>query len=211
MSIENLSVSDLEKALAKKRQEEQRKLEHERESYERNRDASVKLLHDRAKSTYVRLLTLKKAVEDIMEELAGKLEKYGKFPVKSKGGFSITNSDGDLRITRTRATQPYWDERSQKAVQLIKAFLHDTVKKRDQKIFEMLISFIEKNKSGDLEYNKVMTLLTHKDKWDDPRWQEGLRLIQESYSNNLKGFGYEFKRKNESGHWESFNLNFSSI
>jgi hypothetical protein len=146
-----------------------------------------------------------------MDKHSEKLAGYGKIRGNSKGGFSITNSDDTMRITRRRDTEPVWDERSTKAIELIKDFLSDTIKKRDLKLYEILIGFLERNEKGDLEYNRVMDLYKHEDKFDDPRWKEGLRLIKESYSNHLKGFGYEFKIKNESGKWENLLLNFSSL
>ena len=62
-----------------------------------------------------------------------------------------------------------------------------------------------------MEYGRVMNLLKHEDKYDDPRWLEGLRLLKDSYSNHLKGFGYEFKTRGTNGKWYNIVLNFSSI
>ena len=73
------------------------------------------------------------------------------------------------------------------------------------------MGFLEKNKAGDLEYSDVMNLYKHETEFDDLRWKEGLRLIKESYSNHLKGFGYEFKLKQADGKWQNLYLNFSSL
>ena len=56
-----------------------------------------------------------------------------------------------------------------------------------------------------------MNLLKHEDKYNDPRWLEGLRLIKESFSNHFKGYSYEFHFKNESGKWQKLELNFSAL
>jgi ribosomal protein L31E len=145
-----------------------------------------------------------------MENQALKLAEYGKIRGNSKGGFTVTNSDDTMRITRRRDTEPAWDERSTKAVQLIKDFLSDTIKKRDVKLYEILIGFLEKNGKGDLEYSSVMNLYSHEDKFEE-RWKEGLRLIKQSFSNHFKGYGYEFKFKEEDGKWQNIILNFSSL
>ncbi|MGY0034419.1 hypothetical protein [Pedobacter sp. NJ-S-72] len=71
----------------------------------------------------------------------------------------------------------------------------DAIKKRDVKLYEILIKFLEKNQNGDLEYSAVFGLMEHEDKFDDPRWLEGLRLLKQSYTVTLKCFGYEFKKK----------------
>ena len=63
-----------------------------------------------------------------MEKHREKLNEYGKIRSNSKGGFSLMHSDKTIRIKRRRDTQPTWDERSTKALELIHAFLYDTVK-----------------------------------------------------------------------------------
>lgn len=146
-----------------------------------------------------------------MEEHAVKLAHYGKLRSNSKGGFSITTENGALRVTRRRDTEPVWDERAAKAVELIKDFLGDTIKKRDIDTYEVLMTFIERNEKGDLEFARVMDLFKHESRFEDERWQEGLRLIKQSYGNHLKGYGYEFKRKAADGKWDNILLNFSSL
>lgn len=211
IDITKMSAEEIEKYLAKKKQDETKALEKERKEYEKNRDETVSKLITNAKEFFKMLSDFKQEVHTEMGTHAEKLANYGKLRGNSKGGFSITNSDDTMRITRRRDTEPVWDERSAKAVELIKDFLSDIIKKRDVKLYVILIGFLEKNEKGDLEFNKVMDLYKHEHEFDDPRWKEGLRLIKESFSNHLKGFGYEFKIKNTSGKWESLSLNFSSL
>ncbi|MDC9722399.1 MAG: hypothetical protein PSN34_06455 [Urechidicola sp.] len=74
------------------------------------------------------------------------------------------------------------------------------------------MSFLIRNKSGDLEYSRVMDLLSHEDKYTDERWVEGLHLVKESYSNVMKGYGYQLMhRPKEGDKWDNINLSFSSI
>jgi len=211
METKELSIEELEKMLADKKKQEFENREKEIEQYELIREKEIKELMDRAYVLHVALSEFKEECHTKLQAQHDRLTEYGKIRSNSKGGFSITSKDGSRRITRFRNTEPYWDERSTKAVDLIKEFLFDTVKKRDKKVFEILISFIEKNNDGDLQYARVMNLVQHENKYDDPRWKEGLALIKESYNNRLKGFGYEFKEVQDNGKLETFSLNFSSI
>lgn len=209
--IEDLSIEEIEAALAKKKAKEKGRLEAAKQAYEKDTDEKVLSIMATAKTLFKELSEFKQYCHIEMDKKALALAEYGAIRSTSKGGFSITNKDGDMRVTRRRDTEPIWDERATKAIELIKDFLSDTIKKRDIKLYEILIGFLEKNHAGDLEYNKVMELLKHEDKFDDARWKEGLRLIKESYSNNLKGYGYEFKVKTGDGKWESIILNFASL
>ncbi|EKT3967203.1 conserved hypothetical protein [Flavobacterium psychrophilum] len=211
IDLSKLSTKELEAVLKKRKASETKKLANEKEAYERKRDEVVENIFTTANVLFKELGEFKQYCHIEMENQAVKLSEYGKIRGNSKGGFTVTNSDDTMRITRRRDTEPSWDERSVKAVELIKDFLSDTIKKRDIKLYEILIGFLEKNSKGDLDYSSVMNLYSHEDKFDDERWKEGLRLIKESFSNHFKGFGYEFKHKALDGKWENIILNFSSL
>jgi len=206
-----LSTKELEQLLKKRKAAEAKQLEAEKKAYEANRDKVVANMLITAQNLAKEIAEFKQYCHIEMDKQAIKLSEYGKIRSNSKGGFSVTNSEDEFRVTRRRDTEPAWDERSVKAIELIKDFLGDTIKKRDQKLYEILLGFLERNQNGDLEYSRVMDLLKHEDKYDDARWKEGLRLIKESFSNHLKGFGYEFKHKDENGKWQNILLNFSSL
>lgn len=207
----DLSTDEMEKVLADRRKAEKQKREQERKEYEEGIDQIVAMVMEEVESHSEKLRKFKKYLHEIFDEQESKLASYGKITKRSKGGFSMTHSSGEIRITRTRSTTPQWDERSSKAITLIEEFLKDTVKKKDAKLFEILHSFIKKGDKGELEYSKVMLLLSHQDKYDDPRWVEGLQLIKESYSIHFNGYGYDFFRKNEEGKFQKVDINFYSL
>lgn len=209
--IANMSTKEIEAILAKKKAAEANKLEKEKQQYESHRDETIFKIMKTAETLFSELGEFKTFCHIEMDHQAAKLEGYGKIRSNSKGGFSITNSDDTMRVTRRRDTEPVWDERASKGTQLIKDFLGDTIKKRDLSLYEILMGFLERNEKGDLEYARVMDLYKHESKYQDERWQEGLRLIKESFSNHLKGFGYEFKSKGTDGKWQNLYLNFSSL
>jgi hypothetical protein len=205
------TIEELEARLAKAKSQQAKKLEAQKKAYESKRDENIFKIITTAKTLFKELGEFKQFCHIIMDEQATMLEAYGKIRSNSKGGFSICDAENTMKVTRRRDTEPVWDERSTKAVELIKDFLSDTIKKRDKDMHDILMSFLERNAKGDLEYARVMDLYKHEDKFQDERWKEGLRLIKESFSNHLKGFGYEFKFKTEEGKWENVLLNFSGL
>ncbi len=206
-----LSITELEALLAKRKKEVKAKKEQERKTYIEERDRIMIELYEEAKEHALALARFKQKAHAVMDAQKTKLDGYGGIRSSSKGGFTIVHSNADLAITRRRDTDPVWDERAQKAVALLKDFIADTVKKRDADLHDILLGFLERNTKGDLEYAKVMELVKHEDKFDDQRWLEGLRLIKESYTQGFKAFGYEFKTKDKNGKWQSLTLNFSSL
>lgn len=211
-NVADLSVEELRAALAEKEKAEKQAREREKNEYENKRDAFVKGITAQAIHLHVQLREFKEKLHKEFDEHQERLNAYGEIRSNSKGGFSITTKDGKFRARRIRSTTPSWDERSAKALELLSEFLADTVKKRDKKLYEILITFIQRNEKGELEYSKVMHLLQHKDKYSDPRWLEGLALIQESYNIQLRGYGYEFFIKDEKiGAWEKVEINFTAL
>lgn len=210
-TINEPTIAELEALLAKRKKEAKDNQAKAKKQYEKERDATIEEMFAEANEHALGLMRFKQKMHTIMESQKNKLSEYGSIRSSSKGGFSITHTDGITQITRRRDTDPIWDERAQKAVELIKDFLGDTVKKRDVDLYDILIGFLERNIKGDLEFSKVMELLNHEDKFNDERWLEGLRLIKESYSQGFKAFGYEFKQKDAQGKWKTLSLNFSSL
>lgn len=209
--LSTMSADELEQLLKERRAKEAKKREAEKAKYEKERDEKVFAILLTAQTMFKELKEFKDYCHIEMEKQAEALNKYGKIRSNSKGGFSVTNSDDTLRVVRRRDTEPAWDERSGKAVGLIKDFLSETIKKRDIKLYQILMGFLERNANGDLEYSRVMDLISHEDKYEDTRWKEGLKLIKESFSNHFKGYGYEFKVKGPDGKWQNILLNFSSL
>lgn len=209
--IKEMTTQELEQMLKERKQREQAELAKKKKQYEDKRDTTVQQAVSDAIELNKMLEQFKANVHKAMDEQANFLSEYGMIRSNSKGGFTITNSDNTMQIKRRRDTEPAWDERSTKAIGLIKDFLGDAIKKRDTKMYEILMSFLQRNEKGELEYSRVMELYSHEDKFDDPRWKEGLRLIKESFSNHLRGYGYEFKIKGEDGKWTNVLLNFSSL
>lgn len=209
--VAEMDVSELEELLAQKKKSETDKRKKEKQAYEDSRDKIINMMIQQAADLSAKLDNLKKLTHKIMDEQAEKLEAYGSIRGNSKGGFSITSSDQHYRVVRRRDTVPMWDERGNKGIALVKDFLHDTVKKKDQDTFELLMKFLERNKVGDLEYSRVFSLIQERDRFDDARWKEGLRLLEESYNVTLKAFQYEFKVKDEQGNWVNLPLNFTAL
>ncbi len=200
----------MEELLKKKKAKERAKREKERTKYEAKKDSVVNELFSEGQRLSNELAAFKEKVHMHMNDMHDALKNYGEIKKTSKGGFTLANKDKSKQIKRTRDTKPTWDERADKGIALIKEFLYDTVKKRDLKIFEILISFLEKNSAGDLEYKRVMQLLHHEDKYEDNRWKEGLKLLKESHQNILQAYGYYFISQNAEQK-QHLQLNFSAI
>lgn len=207
-----MTIEEMEAKIAKMKRKKRIKREKEQKIYVENRDKNITELIAEAETLQLMITNFKLNVSEIMVLQSDKLTEYGQIRKNSKGGFSITNTVGDKRVVRRRDTEPTWDERAEKGVDLLRDYLGDVVKKRNIKDFELIMGFLVRNEKGDLEHSRVMELLKHEDYSNDERWTEGIRLVKEGYSNVMKGYGYQFlHRPNDGDKWEGINLSFSSL
>lgn len=210
VDLSNVSAKDLEKALKVKQKEEIKQREENKKAYEQRRDETVFAMIEAADVNHSRTQLFKSMMHQMFDEQKSELDKYaGGLSKHSKGGFSLTHSSGEYRVTRTLKSQPKWDERADEAVTLIKEFLD--AKLKNTKHYSLIHTLLERNKSGELSYPMVMRLIEIKDEYDDKRWVKAMSLLIESFERVYSGYGYEFYRRNKEGQFEKIEINFTSL
>lgn len=210
-ALDTLSTEELEALLKSRKKKENAAREAAFKAYTTQKDQDIVDLMAEGRDLAQRLAVFKTKAHRVMDIQAEKQAEYGLIRTSSKGGFSITHSDGQQRVTRRRDTDPVFNELASKGVELISDFLGDKIKKRDKDTYELLMGFLSKNAKNELDYASVFSLMQHENRFDDSRWIEGLKLLKESYSLIFKAFAYEFKAKTAAGKWEPLQLNFYNL
>lgn len=215
MKIKDLTPAELEKLKKQIAAEDKKKASkqaREREKYEASKDKALAELTKEAKKVRELNEKFKSKVALFMDSQREKLNNYGGLNKRSKGGFSILSTDGRHKISVERQTQPKWDERAQDGVQMIAEFLIDQIKPKSPDEFDILMELLARDKDGNLQYNRVMMLLSKEQTYSDPRWVRGLALVKEGYLVTLQKFQYNFFERDEhTGELLRINPNFSAI
>lgn len=215
INIKNLTESErkeLMEQIATEQKKERIALNKKRKTYEANRERRIQKTIKGVSAIETAISKFKQELSVMMQDQHQELEEFGQIPSKSKGGFSIISKDGNFKITRSRDTDPKWDETAHKGVELVKKFLVDQgLESNNPGIYNLLMGLISKNEAGELEYSKVMHFIKHESEFEDPEWKEGLRLIKEGYSIDFKKFGYQFFKKDAEGKFKNIVVNFSNI
>lgn len=209
--LKEMSVEQLERELAARKAEETAQRAKAKQAYEVKRDRVVKRIMSQAMRLNSYMTAFKTDLSTVFDEMKDECDKYGSIRKNSIGGFSLTNSEDNFRITRRLDNTPVWDERCDKGVSLIKEFLVDNIRAKDKKMFDILMTFLQRNKKGDMNYANIMHLLKHEDKFTDERWVEGCKLLRENYTTAFKKYYYVLSTKNAKGEWEPINLNLAAI
>jgi hypothetical protein len=215
INLKNLSADErksLAEQLAAEEKQERLARSKKRALYEKSREKRIQFVIKEVEKLEKAMLKFKMELGEKMQEQHDELDEFGMLNGKSKGGFSIISKDGNFKVTRSRDTNPKWDETAHKGVELVQQFLlEEGADAAKPGIFNLLMGLISKNSEGELEYSKVMQFLKNENEFDHPKWKEGLRLIREGYSIDFKKFAYQFEKKDNEGKFQKISINFSNL
>lgn len=211
LDLSKLSNEELAAELAKREGQKKAAAIRLKEVYEHDRNELVEFLVASAKSLHTEMVVFKNIAIEALEAFYDKAKAYGEVRSNSKGGFGLRSSDGLHRVVLERNTKVEYDERANLAEKLIREFLADMVKKRDQKAYEIITQLLQRGKDGNFNPAAVAALIKWEDSYDDERWAKAMQLFKESHNIIVIGMNVSFYRKNGEDKDEAISLTFSSI
>lgn len=211
IDLSKLSAEELEAALATKKEEARKEAVRQRALYEMHRDEIVTRRVKQARRLAKILKEFKKETLKEIEDFREKANAYGDIRSTSKGGFSLRNSETGERLSLDRNVDVEYDERADMAEDLIKDFLQDKVKKRDQSDYNAISALLQRNKAGKFSPASIGKFLSIRDNYDDERWIKAMTLFEESYQVREISYSVSFYEKNTMAKDTALVLNFASI
>jgi hypothetical protein len=209
--IKELSTEDLEKILADRKKAERQKRLEQRAAYEQKRDILVSQLVHRASVLNREMRDFKEYAMTALSEFKTEANEYGDIRSTSKGGFSLRASGTQELVSLDRNAVPEYDERAAMALELIREFLEDKIKKSSVTTYRTVQALMERNKMGDLIPSRVAALLKVRDNYDDPRWVKAMTLFEESFRIREISYSVSFFKKDNMGKDKPVVLSFASI
>lgn len=206
-----MSVAELEALLAQKKETETEEQKKKRAEYEAQRNRNVNVLSKNAIEVSELIVGFHKDAHDLLASMKHKLEEYGGIRANSKGGFTLYSDDKKFKIVYQYKSVSGYDERADKAEALLKDFLNDIIKKKDKGMHEIIMSLLERNGQGQLEYSRVQSLYKYENNYTDARWKEAIKLFKESFMVKGSKMNIYFHLLNEAGTYDPIPLNFSSL
>lgn len=211
-TVDQMTTEELEAYLNERKKNTVNEQNRKRKEYEKYVETNTSQLVRKALKLNSILTTFFENSTKTLDEMRERLNEYGAIRANSKGGFHLKTDDGKFKIVYRYSTSCDWDERAEKAEELLKDFLFDVLKKRDKEMFEVILGLIEKNKEGKLELSRIQTLYAKESLFSDPRWVEAIRLFKESFRPVSSKMRLEFYKRSEiSQKWEPIVLNLSSM
>lgn len=211
IDLSQIPAAELEAALEEKRSQERSEYAKKKEAYESERNKMVERLVSVAQALHGDMRMFKQKTITELENFAERAHAYGDIRQHSKGGFSLRNEAGDMKVMYERNVVSEYDERADMAEELLRDFLGDMVKKADTKAYEIITGLLQRGSKGDFNPAAIAALIKMEDKFQDERWVNAMKLFKESYNSRLVAMNVSFYIKDAMGKDDAIKLTFASI
>lgn len=165
---------------AKKEAAEKRR--QQREEYE-------KLVDDELTDALPQLRQLSEEIKTVKDAVFGNFKsiidlKAEVVGVKEEGQFShtFTNRDSTLRLTLGVNTVDGWSDMADAGITMVKRYIESlATDEKTQALVSAVLRLLSKDRQGNLNASKVLTLWKMAEESGDEKFMEGVKIIRESY------------------------------
>lgn len=141
------------------------------------------------------------------------MREYG--AVKNDGQQSYTITDGDFKLEVKFNKVKGFDERAdlaaERLVDYLKCYMEASEKGVEDPMYQMAMTLLERNKTGDLDYKSISKLYELEDKFDE-EYAEIMQLFKEANVVQTTATNYYFSKRNpENGVWTRIEPSFCRL
>ena len=209
MNIEN---SELLKSMSKEQRaalleqlqaEAKNDRQSKRESYEALRGQFMHDVLAKVETVESEVTGFKQWLDSETDAFTKVMREYG--AVKNEGQQSYTITDGDFKLEVKFNKVKGFDERAnlaaERLVDYLKRYMAESEKGVEDPMYQMAMTLLERNKTGDLDYKSISKLYELEDKFDE-EYGEIMSLFKEANVVQTTATNYYFSKRNAStGVW----------
>lgn len=205
--------AEYEEFRAKKAQErEEAARKAQREEYARLVDDEVAVAVAQLEELSEQMTTIKKTIFDNFDTII-RMKREVMSLCKPEGQYThtFTSSDSRCRITLGNRMVDDYRDTVEDGILMVKDYITSLAKDEDSaQLVGLIMSLLERNKSGALQPSRVIRLRQLADKRQDPRLLEGVKIIEDSYQPYASSTFVQAEIKGATG-WVTIPLNISAV
>lgn len=158
--------------------------------------------------------SFKQWLEREVEAFTSIMRQYGQVKNDDQRNYTIT--DGNFRLLVSCNKVKGFDERADLAAERLVTFLKEYMQKSEKgqndPMYQLAMTLLERNQSGDLDYKSISKLYELEDKFNDQEYADIMALFKESnvVQKNATNY-YFFKRDPKLGIWHRMEPSFCRI
>lgn len=197
---------------AKREAEEQRK--QQRETYAQMVDDELAAAIPELRNLSEQIKTVKDAIfGNFKTVLDMKAEVVG---FKEDGQFShtFTNQDSTLRLTLGVNTVDGWSDMAETGIAMVRKYIESlATDEKTQSLVTAILRLLSKDRQGNLNASKVLTLCKMAEESGDDQFKEGVRIIRESYrpTETRRYIRAQYRNESTAGAWRNVPLSITDV
>lgn len=211
--VKNLTKEQRAELLAQLQNEVKNDRMAKRESYEGLRSQFMHDVFSKVEKVESEVSGFKKWLDGETSAFTKMMREYG--AVKNDGQQSYTITDGDLKLEVKFNKVKGFDERAdlaaERLVDYLKRYMQASEKGVEDPMYQMAMTLLERNKTGDLDYKSISKLYELEDKFDS-EYVEIMHLFKEANVVQNTATNYYFSKRNpETGVWHKIEPSFCRL
>lgn len=184
-----------------------------RESYEALRGQFMHEVQDKVEGVEETVTGFKKWLDEETAAFTKIMREYG--AVKNESQQSYTITDGDFKLEVKFNKVKGFDERAdlaaERLVDYLKRYMEESEKGVEDPMYQMAMTLLERNKTGDLDYKSISKLYELEEKFDE-EYADIMRLFKEANVVQTTATNYYFSKRNpENGVWTRIEPSFCRL
>ncbi|WP_444365340.1 DUF3164 family protein [Prevotella sp.] len=211
--LKSMSKEQRAALLAQLQSEAQNDRVAKRESYEALRAEFMYDVLTRVNDVEQTVSGFKKWLDGETSAFTKVMREYG--AVKNESQQSYTITDGDFKLEVKFNKVKGFDERAdlaaERLVDYLKRYMEASEKGVEDPMYQMAMTLLERNKTGDLDYKSISKLYELEDRFDE-EYAEIMRLFKEANVVQATATNYYFSKRNpENGVWSRIEPSFCRL
>ena len=207
--LEGLSAQEKKELLAALKKEANQERNGRRQAYEDLREKFAQEVRENVEELVVAVTGFRDWLDSECRAFRDVMAEYGQLRSESQNGFTMTV--GDFRLTVAANNVKGFDERADMAaerlVDYLKRYVQQTEKGTDDPMYQLAMTLLERNKSGDLDYKSISKLYDLETRFD-AEYAEIMQLFKESNVVQRNAQNFYFHRRDEAGVWRKIEPSF---
>ena len=184
-----------------------------RESYEALRGEFMHDVLGRVESVESEVQGFKKWLDEETAAFTKIMREYGAVKNESQQSYTITDGNFKLEVkfNKVKGFDERADMAAERLVDYLKRYMEASEKGVEDPMYQMAMTLLERNKTGDLDYKSISKLYELEDKFDE-EYAEIMGLFKEANVVQTTATNYYFSKRNpENGVWTRIEPSFCRL
>ena len=211
--VKNMSKEQRAALLAQLQAEEKNERVAKRESYEAIRNQFVHDVQEKVEGVEAEVTGFKKWLDEETAAFTQVMREYGAVKSESQQSYTITSGDFKLEVkfNKVKGFDERADLAAERLVDYLKRYMEASEKGVEDPMYQMAMTLLERNKTGDLDYKSISKLYELEDKFDG-EYADIMRLFKESNTVQTTATNYYFSKRNpDTGVWTRLEPSFCRL